>query len=144
VRRRLRTLRTPVGRDLLAARRLLRASTLPRVTSHGDFHRLNVLMEGGRPWIVDWELLGRRPHGFDLMRLWTSLEDPEDRERLFEAAVDLVGERRRGELLELRYVLLVRAIADKLVPSADFNADPAGGRLLLDLLPEVRTAAGVR
>ena len=140
-RRRLRSLRTPVGRDLLAARRLLARSPLPEVTSHGDFHRGNLLLDAGRPWVVDWELLARRPACFDLMQLWATLDDATDRERLLEAAVALVGEGRRRHVLELRYVLLVRTIVAKLAPTAAFHADPEGGQALVALLPEVRAAA---
>jgi hypothetical protein len=133
-------LATPVGRDVIAARRLRRRSSLPLVTSHGDFHAGNLLMEGGRPWVVDWELLGRRQAGFDLLQLWPELAAPEDREPLFEATVELVGEPHRRALCELRYVLLVQAIVARLAPLGHVR-DRAGGRALLALLPEVREAA---
>jgi hypothetical protein len=135
-------LRTPIGRDALAARRLLRGSELPLVTSHGDFHAGNLLVEGGVPWVIDWELLDRRPAGFDLMQLWPDLTASGDREALLEATVALVGERRRAAVLELRYVLLVRAIAAKLAPLRDVP-DRERARALLELLPDVRAAARV-
>ena len=58
-----------------------------QVTSHGDFHRGNVLVRDGVAWVVDWELSGKRPAGYDLMQFWATLEGAEDRERLFERAV---------------------------------------------------------
>ena len=137
-RRNVRLVRGPIARDLLAARRLLARTPLPLVTSHGDFHAGNLLMDGDRPWVVDWELVGRRPAAFDLMQLWPTLGDPADREHLLEAAVALVGEPMRDHVLALRYVLVVRTIASKLVPAHDFNADTAGARELLAQLPALR------
>jgi hypothetical protein len=132
-------LRTPVRRDILAARGLLRHSELPLVLSHGDFHAGNLLMEAGRPWVIDWELLGQRPAGYDLMQLWAELAQPEDRDALLEATVALVGARWRRAVLELRYALLVQTIVAKLVPLRD-DPDPDGARALLALLGPARAA----
>jgi Phosphotransferase enzyme family len=140
-RNRLRLARSPVARELLAARRMLARSPLPLVTSHGDFHAGNLLMEDGRPWVVDWELAGRRPAGYDLMQLWSTLSAADDRERLMEGAVALVGEPMRPHLLDLRYAVVVRTIASKLVPVMELNADPDGARALMALLPELRPSA---
>jgi Phosphotransferase enzyme family len=140
-RHRLRLARSPVARELLQARRLLARSPLPLVTSHGDFHAGNLLMEDGRPWVVDWELVGRRPAGYDLMQLWSTLSAAEDRERLFAAAVALVGEPMRLHLRDLRYAVVVRTIASKLVPVIELNADPDGARTLMALLPDLRPSA---
>jgi hypothetical protein len=145
LRTRLRVLRggVPLG-DLRASRRTLAEPGLPLVTSHGDFHRGNVLVNGGGVWVVDWELSGRRPAGYDLMQFWATVERGEDRERLFEAAVASVGPSHRGELLRLRHALLVRTIAAKLSSRMDFDRDPTGARELLALLPAVRAEADLR
>jgi hypothetical protein len=132
----------PLG-DLRASRRTLAEPGLPLVTSHGDFHRGNVLVSGGAAWVVDWELSGRRPAGYDLMQFWATLDLPEDRERLFETTVMSVGSAHRAELLRLRHALLVRTIAAKLSSRMNFDRDPAGAHDLLTLLPAVRQEAGL-
>lgn len=47
------------------------AGRLPRVFSHGDLHRDNVIIEAGsgRPMLIDWDRAGILPVGFDLSRL---------------------------------------------------------------------------
>jgi hypothetical protein len=143
LRTRARMLRSPLPlRDLRAARRTLADPGLPTVTSHGDFHRGNVLVKGGAAWVVDWELSGLRPAGYDLMQFWATLERPDDRERLFEAAVETVGGARQA-LLALRHALVVRTIAGKLAGPKDFDRDPAGAHELLALLPVLRAEAGL-
>jgi hypothetical protein len=142
---RARILRSPLPlRDVWASRRTLADPGLPAVTSHGDFHRGNVLLQDGAAWVVDWELSGERPSGYDLMQFWATLERPEDRERLFEAAVTSVGTARRSALLRLRHALVVRTIAGKFAAPMAFDRDPAGARALLELLPTVRAEAGLR
>jgi hypothetical protein len=128
-------------RDLVAAKRILDAPSLPEVTSHGDFHIGNVFYADGALWVVDWELAGRRAAGYDLMQFWGSVDRVEDRELLFEGTVGLVGTQHRRALARLRYALLVRTIANKLGATKDYNRDEAGGRALLALLPDVRGAA---
>jgi len=128
-------------RDLVAAKRILAAPSLPEVTSHGDFHIGNVFFHDGALWVVDWELAGRRATGYDLMQFWGSVDRAEDREILFEGAVALVGRQHRRALARLRYALLVRTIANKLGATKDYNRDEVGGRALLSLIPDVREAA---
>ena len=141
---RLRTLRSPLQlHDLRASRRTLVDSGLSQVTSHGDFHRGNVLVQDGAAWVVDWELSGKRPAGYDLMQFWATLEAPEDREYLFELAVSSIGADRRRELLRLRHALVVRTIAGKLAGPRAFDRDLEGARDLLALLPALRTEAGL-
>jgi aminoglycoside phosphotransferase (APT) family kinase protein len=138
--RRLRLLGRPrLALELVSARRLQSRSRLPEVTTHGDFHPGNVLLADGAAWVVDWELAGRGPAGLDLMRYWATLECPGDRERLFTAAVDLVGE--ELELARLRYALAVVTASDKLSHPSTLNRDPEGAAALLRLLPELRRAA---
>ena len=138
--RRLRLLGRPrLAVELLHARRLLGRSKLPEVTTHGDFHPGNVLLADGAAWVVDWELAGRGPAGLDLMRYWATLERPGDRERLFTAAVELVGD--ELELARLRYAIAVVTAADKLSHPRSLNRDPTGAAALLPLLPELRRAA---
>jgi len=145
IRRRARILRSPLPlRDLRVSQRTLADPGLPSVTSHGDFHRGNVLLKDNTAWVVDWELSGNRPAGYDLMQFWATLERPEDRERLFEATVAAVGEARRSELLRLRHALVVRTIAAKLSAPMAFDRDQAGAQELLALLPAVRAEAGLR
>jgi hypothetical protein len=139
-----RRLRSPLSfRDLRTARRTLADPGLPAVTSHGDFHRGNVLIKDGVAWVVDWELSGMRPAGYDLMQFWATLERPDDRERLFEAAAAIVGAPRRPALLALRHALVVRAIAGKVAGPMSFDRDEAGARELLAQLPALRAEAGL-
>jgi hypothetical protein len=138
--RRLRLLGRPrLAVELVRARRLQARSKLPEVTTHGDFHPGNVLLADGAAWVVDWELAGRGPAGLDLMRYWATLERPDDRERLFAASVELVGE--ELELARLRYAVAVVTAADKLSHPRSLNRDPTGAAALLLLLPELRRAA---
>ncbi len=137
----LRLLASPVpARDLVLARRLIRQSRLPPVASHGDFHPGNVLVVEGAAWVVDWEHSGRRPAGYDLMHLWSTLDSVADRARVFDGAVSLVGEAWRDELARLRYAMVVQTIAGNLAAPAAFDRDPAGGAALLALLPELRAS----
>jgi hypothetical protein len=129
------------SRDLLASRRILARPGLESVTIHGDFHVGNILLSRGVAWVVDWELCGRGPAGLDLMQCWATLDRAEDRERLFEAALRQVGERRRPELLRLRYAVLVRTIAAKVAAPAEFDRDPEGAAKLVRVLPGIREQA---
>jgi hypothetical protein len=144
LRRRLRIALSPVPkRDLLAARRGLREVTLPLVTGHGDFYTGNLLLAEGATWVVDWELAGRWPAGYDLMRLWSTVARAEDRERLLAGAVELVGPAHRAGLLRLRHAVLVYTIAGLFGAERRSERDPAAGRELLGLLPAVRREAGL-
>ena len=125
-------------RDVARARAIVADSPLPNVTSHGDLHADNVLMAGGHAWVVDWELSGMRPAGFDLMQFWATLPEEGDRSRLWDGAVELVGKRYERELAELRYALAVRTIANKLSPER-IHRDLDGARRILALLPALRT-----
>jgi hypothetical protein len=128
--------------DVVRARRLAQASSLPLVTAHGDFHAAHVLPRDGAVWVIDWELSGRAPLGLDLMQLWASLPGVDDRAALLDAALAAVGPDRRAELLRLRYVALVRRIASKVAELRRFgDRDPEAARALLALLPEARAAA---
>ena len=129
-------------RDVLLARRLVDRSPLPHVTSHGGYHPAHIFLAHGAVWIIDWEQLARRPLGLDLMQLWCALEDPADRDVLFELALEAVGASRRAALLELRYAALVARVVSKLTEQRQFgDRDPAAARALLAMLPEVRPAA---
>jgi hypothetical protein len=142
LRTRMRIIRSPLPlHDLRASRRTLADPGLPEVTSHGDFHRGNVLVRNGSAWVVDWELSGKRPAGYDFMQFWATLEEAEDREHLFELTVSSIGAARRRELLRLRHALVVRTIAGKIAAPMAFDRDPVGARDLLALLPALRTEA---
>jgi hypothetical protein len=128
-------------RDLARARFELRRTSLPQVTGHGDLYVGNVLFDGSDVWLVDWETAGRWPAGYDLMRLWATLERGDDRELLFECAVALLGSRRRVALERLRHAVFVYTLVG-LLGSAD-AAERAEGEALLHLLPWTRpTGAG--
>ena len=140
-RARLRLLASPLPvADLRRARKIMAELRLPSVTTHGDFHQGNVLINGGAAWVVDWELSGHGPAGSDLLLFGWTVESVEDRERLLEAAVELAGD--RGEALRLAYAVLVRAAAAKLSAAQPFDRDPEGAKTLLALLPAARRAAG--
>jgi aminoglycoside phosphotransferase (APT) family kinase protein len=113
---------------------------LASVTTHGDFHQGNVLISGGAAWVVDWELSGHGPAGSDLLLFASTVNSPEDRKGLLEAAAELAGD--RGEALRLAYAVLVRATAAKLSAAQPFDRDPEGAKRLLALLPAARQAAG--
>lgn len=142
-RRRLLMLRSPLpARDLVRARRLFSRSPLPLTTSHGDLHRKQIFPAQGGIWLVDWELLGKRPAGWDTVFLSWDLQDPEDRDRLFLATLELVGRRYRSGLLALKYAALVKMIVGKLVGSRRVE-DREQGLMLLEELPRVREEARV-
>lgn len=141
--RRARVVASPLRTsEYLRAHALYSRSPLERVTSHGDFHPAHLLyrVEDEAIWLIDWDLAAERPAGFDLMQLWIYL-DPEDREACFEATVDLLGERNRQALVELRYAVLVRMIAAHFAERHAVVRNKPEGRRLLTLLPEVRPAA---
>lgn len=138
--RRLRLLGRPrLAVEVLRARRLQARLKLPEVTIHGDFHPGNVLLADGAAWVVDWELAGRGLAGLDLMRYWATLDRTDDRERLFAAAAELVGD--ELELTRLRYAIAVVTAADQISHPRSLNRDPAAAASLLLLLPELRRAA---
>jgi hypothetical protein len=76
----------------------------------------------------------------DLLLFASTVNSAEDRRRLLEAAVELVGD--RSEALRLAYAILVRATAAKLSAAQPFDRDPEGANRLLSLLPAARQAAG--
>ena len=126
----------------MRARRVFPGSSLPLVTSHGYLIRNHTFPVPGGLWVVDWELLGKRPAGWDAVFLSWDLEDPDDRERLFLATLELVGSRYRSDLLALRYAALVKMIVGKFVGPRRVD-DPEQGLTLLEELPRVRDEAGL-
>jgi hypothetical protein len=140
LRRRLRLLGRPrLAAELARARRLLAATRLPEVTTHGDFHPGNVLRAGGAAWVIDWELAGHGPAGYDLMRYWATLADPVEREGLYAGALELTGD--ELQLTRLRYAIAVITAADKLSHPEALNRDEEGAAAILAMLPELRAAA---
>lgn len=129
-------------KHLRRARQALSGIDLPLVPGHGDFRAGNLLYERGALWVVDWELSGMRPAGYDLMQAWVTLERDDDRERLFEASVSLVGRRHRSQLERLRYASAVATVVDKLAAPEAFNRDPTGARRLLEELPALARGLG--
>jgi streptomycin 6-kinase len=121
--------------ELARARRLLASSRLPQATSHGDFHPGNVLRAEGAAWVIDWELAGHAPLGYDLMRYRATLTDPDERARVDAGALELTGD--ELELARLRYAVAVLTAADKLSHPQRLNRDEAGAAALLAELPEL-------
>jgi aminoglycoside phosphotransferase (APT) family kinase protein len=111
------------------------------VTTHGDFHRNNLLVGDGPLWVIDWELSGRGPAGSDLLHLWCSLDDEEDRERLYRGIVELIGRRHEHALLKLRYSAMVATIAGLLTAPHLFDRDRSRAERLLADLPVLRAEA---
>jgi hypothetical protein len=121
------------------------------VTGHGDLHAGigvigadvhagNVLVDAdGVPWVVDWELSGPRLAGFDLMQLWASLERAEDRDRLFEGASEIVGD--RSALIQLRFAALVQVIVGLRETRARWPGLPQRLARAERMLPAARAAA---
>jgi thymidylate kinase len=140
--RRVRLTLSPLKvRDLVTMRRIVRDSPLPRVTNHGSYQPVHIFLSDGAVWVIDWEGMGKRPQGFDLMQLWSSLEDPHDRDFVLEAALDWVGPSNRSALLDLRFAALVGRIASKLAELPEFgDRDREAARRLLELLPEARAS----
>jgi len=139
IRRRLRLLRFPtLLLELRRAQRILRAPELPAVTSHGDFHPGNLLVTGTSLYVFDWEMVGLRPAGHDLLQLWASQAAPEDRDYVFAGALELVGDEHRSALERLRYAVLVETAAIKVSTALPVSRDLKGARRLLSLLPAVR------
>jgi hypothetical protein len=134
--RRIRVAFSPLPvADLAAAERILAVSGLPAQTSHGDFFPENLLLSGAALWVVDWERAALRPAGHDLLQLWTALERAEDRDRLFDSALELVGIARRRELEALRYAVVVET-AWRLLHRGPEERPRA--EALLGVLPELR------
>src|SRR3954451_15691163 len=121
--------------DLTAAERILADPGLPLRQSHGDFFPENLLLAHAALWVVDWERSGPRPAGYDLLQLWTALERTDDRERLFESTLELVGAGNRRLLEALRYAVAVETALRRLDEGPE--SKPAASRLLA-LLPELR------
>jgi hypothetical protein len=138
IRRGWRILRSPIPRgDVLRARRILREAG-PTATSHGDFHPKNILLADGAAWVVDWELSGTRPRGYDLMYLAATLEE-NDRAHLWQ----LVSRGPDTErLLRLRYAVTVSVLTGKLAAAQEFDRDPSAAESLLRELPRLRAEAG--
>lgn len=150
VRRRAETLallaRSPLPlRDWYRARQLVRDSTLPRVVSHGSYIPVHVFVSGPAVYVIDWEELGKRPPGWDLMQFWAALRDDADRSTLMELAIDALGSSAEASLMKIRYAALVSRIVSKLAEDPQFGErDPAEAKELLALMPEVRNAALAR
>lgn len=137
--RRVRLLRFPgLVPELRRARRILRAIDLPTVTSHGDFHPGNMMIHDSSLYVFDWEMVGQRPAGYDLLQLWCSLPRAEDRAVMFEGALELAGSEHRAALARLRYALAVETAAIKMSTALPVSRDLAGARRLISLLSELR------
>lgn len=129
-------------RDWRLARQLLRDSRLPRVVSHGSFIPVHVLLRGPAVYVIDWEDLGERPWGWDLMQFWAALPDPVDRSDLMDLTIDALGGKATRSIMQIRYAALVARIISKIAENPQFGErDAAAAKKLLALLPEVRNQA---
>lgn len=138
IRRAWRLLRSPIPfGDVLRARRIL-SDPGPTVSSHGDFHPKNILLADGAAWVVDWELSGLRPRGYDLMYLAATLAD-EDRVHVWEL---MSGRAEAERLLRLRYAVTVSVLTGNLAAEHEFDRDPVSAEALLRELPRLRAEAG--
>jgi aminoglycoside phosphotransferase (APT) family kinase protein len=124
--------------DLRAARRELAETDLPSVTCHRDFHPKNLLLDDTGVWVIDWERVNSGPLGLDLLRLWCSLPDPADRERIFEHAVEQVGPSRKPSLERLRFAVAVAEASGLHGERNPFDRDDAALARLLELIPDLR------
>jgi hypothetical protein len=99
-------------RTFLAARAA--AAQLPvDGVAHGDFHLGNVLVDGGRPVVVDWEFLGAAPRGTDLLRLWATLPDREQRAVVVRHLLATTPAERRPDLAVLVRWTALRGLAEQ-------------------------------
>lgn len=74
------------ARDAMA---LIGAAAAPAVLCHNDLHHLNLVDDGGRLWLVDWEYGGVGDPVFDLASFLCQHDcDPESRRLLLEAYGD--------------------------------------------------------
>lgn len=100
----VRAVRMLAGRlnlaEFLATRRAARSLHRDEL-SHGDFHPNNVLYDraGGRVHVIDWDYLGFRPKGTDLLMMWSQLRDEADRELVLRAVLDRSDDHRRTLVL---------------------------------------------
>lgn len=131
-------------RDLLAARRLLAKPRGPMVTAHGDLRTGHVFPVADGVEIVDWETVGRRPEGWDLLFFWAGMEPGRARDRLHELTLESLGPEARALAPMLRYAAVVLMIAGMVgEPNPRFR-DEVGGRRLAAELPACRRGAAGR
>lgn len=130
-------------KEIVLAKRAFTKLRLPLVTTHGDFHAGNIFYSQGAIWVIDWELSGIGPLGYDLMQMWATLSSVQDRDLLLERTFDAFPDADRGMLLTLRYVVAVRTAASKLTASRSFDRDVEGASRLIALLPRLRQEAKI-
>ena len=82
-----------------------------------------------------------RPLCYDLMQFWCELERVADRERVFAAALELVGLDKRQELERLRFAVAVTSAEEKALRSQAH--DLKGWQERKELIEEARAAAGL-
>lgn len=114
-----RLIRAVVGRLPLREFRSARAEAaqLPMdVYVHGDFSTANVMNSSDGIWLIDWEFAGRGVWGTDEIRLWSTLEQRADRDRLLTRFVDELPAERRGDTGTLIHWLALRQLAENLTP----------------------------
>lgn len=123
----------------------------PAVPCHNDLLRANLLSEGERIWLIDWEYAGMGDPMFDLANLSSNHEfEDDENEFLLAAYFGEVGDEQRRDLALMRFMSLLREAAWGVVQLAiseldfDFGSyaaehfsrltelhhDPAFGRLL--------------
>jgi thiamine kinase-like enzyme len=88
--------------------------------AHGDFYRRNILGTGSGVMLVDWEYMGLAAFGTDLLRLWTTQHEREDREQIMEHLMSTTPRSRWADVGKLALWLSLRLLGENLsVPRRD-------------------------
>ncbi|NHA66594.1 phosphotransferase [Phycicoccus flavus] len=106
------------------AARAAAAALTDQAPGHGDLYRRNVLADGDRVSVVDWEFLSTHPRWTDHVRLWSTLTDPADRAVAVAHLEAVVPAAAHGHLAVLVRHLSLRLLAENLAaPPAERNSD---------------------
>lgn len=129
-------------RHLIGARRVFADPGLPLAGAHGDLHRGNTLMAADGLWVVDWELSGHQPFGFDAIMFAASLNAD-----LLGPVAEWIGEQlggsHRAAAQRLAYAMAVRVASAKLVPVLSTDGDLEGGLRLAERLDDLAARAAL-
>lgn len=135
-----RLMRALIGRLPMREFRQVRAeaANLPAdVWVHGDFSNANVMNSPADLRIIDWEFSGQGIWGTDEVRLWSTLDDPADRQRLMTGFLAELPPQRRQDTGVLIHWLAVRQLAENLAAPRR-HQNPANIRLGHVVLGEAR------
>lgn len=114
------------------------AAELPTdVWVHGDYSCANVLRTPSGVSIIDWEFCGHGIWGTDEIRLWSTMGDPRDRERIMSGFLADLPDHRRRDTGILIHWLALRQLAENLAAPRR-HQDPSNVRLGHTTLAEAR------